>query len=108
MHTQYLSLRSVLAMVDKTEWGDIGESKFPVWVLVAGKDSVCRPENLKGMVDMMPRARVVHFEEAFHSIHNSRTEDFVQAIENVYGELELMQAFEDINSETDGHTTLRM
>ena len=96
----------MLAIVGEAEWRDIGESEFPVWIFVPEKDSVCRPENLKAMVEIVPRARVLHFPGALHSIHNSRTEDFVNAIEKVYEEVELKEAFEDIHAEVDGSTTL--
>ena len=85
---QWLSLRFVLAVVGTDEWHAVGERKFPVRIFVAGKGSACRPDNVQGMVAMVPRARVVHFPEAFHSIHNSRTKEFAEAIEDVYQELE--------------------
>lgn len=88
---QFLSLRDVLAVVGKEEWGAIGERKFPVRILVAGRTSACRPDNVQGMVAMVPRARVVHFPKAYHSIHNSRTRDFVKAIKDVYEELDRIE-----------------
>ena len=85
---QYLSLRFVLAVVGKHEWRAVGEAQFPVWILVAGKKkTVCHPDNIRGMVNMVPRARVVNFPEAGHSIHNSRSEDFTKTLEDVYKEL---------------------
>ena len=84
---QYLSYRFVLAAVGKHYWRAVGEGKFPVRILVAGKGSVCRPDNIRDMVNMVPRARVVNFPESDHSIHNSRSEDFTKTLEDVYKEL---------------------
>ena len=56
-------------------------------ILVAGKGSVCRPDNIRDMVNMVPRARVVNFPESDHSIHNSCRQDFTKAIEDVFNEL---------------------
>ena len=89
---QYLSLRFVLAAVSKHQWRAVGEGKFPVRVFVAGINSVCRPDNIRGMVNMVPRARVVNFRKARHSIHNSRSEEFAEAIEDVYQQLETKPA----------------
>ena len=90
-YIQYLSLRFVLAVVGKEEWRAVGESNFPVWMLVAGKRSVCRPENVDGMVAMVPRTRVVHFRQAYHFIHNSRLQDFVKTIEDVYKGIDVVK-----------------
>ena len=88
MDTQYLSLRSVLPAVGKHDWGVIGKENFPVRILVAGRNSVCAPANLMWMESMVPRTRVVHFPKASHSIHNSKQQDFVRTIRDVYEELD--------------------
>ena len=81
-------MRFVLAAVGTEEWRAVAERKFPVRLFVAGKGSVCLPANVQGMVALAPRARVVDFPEAAHSIHNSRTQEFAQAVEDVYQEVE--------------------
>ena len=54
---------------------------------MAGKGSHCRPENLKAMVAMVPRARVVEFPGAMHSIHNWRAKDFDIEMKRLYKQL---------------------
>lgn len=110
MHTQYLSWQHVLSVVGKEEWLAIGERDYPVKLLVAGKRSVCIAGNVEGMVDMVPRTRLAHFPEANHSIHNAGDPniffEFIQAVEDVYIELEFTDALVGIKAELDGNTTL--
>lgn len=86
--SNYLSLKSVVCAVGRNEWHIVGQQKFPVRVLVAGKSSIIEPVNLQYMESMVPRTRVVRFPQAFHSIHNTKLQDFTRAIREVYEELE--------------------
>ena len=99
-HIQYLSLRFVQATVGEEEWRAVGKSNFPVWMLVAGKRSACLPGNVDGMIDMVPRTRVVHFRQAYHWIHNSRLKDFIKAIEDVYRGIDTVTYISRDNSDT--------
>ena len=60
-----------------------------MWLFVARKKkTITKPENIEGMVSMVPRTRVVRFPKAFHWIHNSNVGEFMKRIENVYVDLE--------------------
>ena len=76
-----------MTVVGKEEWDAIGESDFPVTVLVAGKGSACRLENVELMEQMVPRAQVVHVPGSFHAIHHWRPKEFDFAIKSMYKEL---------------------
>ena len=85
--TQYLSLRHVMTVVGEEEWSAIGESDFPVTVLVAGKGSACRLENVELMEQMVPRAEVLYLPGSFHAIHHWSPKDFDFAIKSMYKEI---------------------
>lgn len=84
---QFLASTHVLATVGRREWEAVGAAEYPVWVLVAGKGSVCGAASVEEMEELCPRARTLRFPEAGHSIHNTDRAGFVDAIEAVYAGL---------------------
>ena len=108
-HTQYLSWNEVLSVVGTEEWRAVGNGQYPVKLLVAGKGSACLAPNIEGMVEMVPRTRVNNFPNANHSIHNARdpviVDKFIRAVEEVYTELEYMDALEQIQTELNTTNT---
>lgn len=95
-HAQWMARLTVLTKLDSYEAlqhlallrGGDSKLNFPVHVFVAGPaGTVCKWETLPGgiwdMQSVLPGLVVSSFPDAFHSIHNSKREAFVDAVEKV-------------------------
>ena len=73
---QWLAIRHVLGSVGKTEWEKCAQNcatnSIDAALFVATHGSAVAPESLEEMTQIFPKAKVVKFDGAWHSIHNSQ------------------------------------
>jgi len=74
---QWLAIRHVLGSeVGKTEWEkcqqNCATNSVDAALFVATQGSACHPDSLEEMTQIFPKAKVVVFDGAWHSIHNSQ------------------------------------
>lgn len=85
---QLLALRHVLGQVGTREWSHVGEASYPTSLFVAGVGSACDFSSIARMQRVVPRAALVRFPTAHHSIHNSDRVGFIDAVQAVYAKVE--------------------